>query len=262
MRKLLLLSGFLLLTIFAQARKFYFSSSIGNDNYTIAQAQNQVTPWRTLSKLTSLTTGTNGPNVFKPGDTLLFRRGDVFYGNPNDNYCTAYWWNKDAYWTAPSGTPDNPIVFTNYGDSSLALPNWLHPRSYYPKSFWPNTRESRGIIKFAGVHDIIIDGIQSNDFRLSENDKANPGYSGGWLIGEWSRGTSGGLKNSYNDPSRRINMVTRFVIRNCVFNNTMYGIQEFAGIDSKVTNCRFTNFRSTADTAGVNDVMEIGRAHV
>lgn len=255
MKKGLLLLATSLMMLAAQARKFYFSSSTGLDSYSIIQAQNPATPWMTLAKITSLTTGTNGPNVFKPGDTLLFKRGDVFYGNPSDNYCSAYWWNKDAYWTAPSGTPDNPIVITNYGDPSAALPNWLHPKSYYPKSFWPNSREGRGIIKFAGVHDIIIDGIQSNDFRIPENDKANPGYSGGWMIGEWSRGTSGGLKNSYNDPNRRINMVTRFVIRNCVFNNTMYGIQEYAGIDSKVTNCRFTNFRSSADTAGVNDVL-------
>ena len=236
-----------------EARKFYWSAT-GNDTYSVTQAQNPATPWKSLVKLTSLTTGSNGPLIFKPGDTLAFKRGDVFYGNPNDSYCAAYWWNKDSYFTAPSGTPTNPIVFTNYGDPTLPLPNWLHPRAYYPKSFWPNTRESRGIIKFAGVRDIIIDGIQSNDFRVPEVDKQNPGYSGGWMIGEWSRGTAGGLRNSYSDTSRRKNMVTRFVIKNCVFNNTIYGIYEFAGIDSKVTNCRFTNFKTSADTAGINDV--------
>lgn len=233
-------------------RKFYWSAA-GSDSYTVTQAQNPNTPWRSLAKITSLTTGSNGPSVFQPGDTLAFRRGDAFYGNPNDTYCAAYWWNKDGYWTAPSGTPTNPIVFTNYGDPNLPLPNWLHPRAYYPVSYWPNTRESRGIIKFAGVHDIIIDGIQSNDFRVPTNDKANPGYSGGWLIGEWSKGTST-QRNSYSDTNRRVNMVTRFIIRNCVFNNVIYGIQEYAGIDSKVTNCTFTNFKSSADTAGVNDV--------
>lgn len=236
----------------AEARKFYWAAS-GNDSYTTTQAQNPSTPWKSLVKITQLTTGSNGPLVFKPGDTLCFKRGDVFYGNPNDNYCAAYWWNKDAYWTAPSGTPSNPIVITNYGDPTLPLPNWLHPRAYYPVSSWPYTRESRGIIKFAGVKDIIIDGIQSNDFRVPEVDKSNPGFSGGWLIGEWSRGTST-QRNSYSDTNRRVNMVTRFIIRNCVFNNTIYGIQEYAGIDSKVTNCTFTNFKTSADTAGINDV--------
>ena len=251
MKKLLLVLSLFMLTFTATARKFYFSSSTGSDSYTILQAQNPATPWATLKKLTSLTT--SGTVCFQPGDTLAFKRGDVFYGNQNDTYCAAYWWNKDGYWTAPSGTPTNPIVFTNYGDPNLPLPNWLHPRAYYPVSYWPNTRESRGIIKFAGVHDIIIDGIQSNDFRVPEVDKQNPGYSGGWMIGEWSRGTST-QRNSYSDTNRRVNMVTRFVIKNCVFNNTSYGIMEFAGIDSKVTNCVFTNFKTTADTAGINDV--------
>jgi len=231
-------------------RKFYWSAT-GNDSYSITQAQNPNTPWRTLVKITDLTT--EGVVCFQPGDTLAFKRGDVFVGNSSDRYCAAYWWNKrDGYFTAPSGTPSQPIVFTNYGDTSLALPNWLHPRAYYPVSTW-KFREARGIIKFAGVSDIIIDGIQSNDFRVPVNDKANPGYSGGWMIGEWSRGTAT-RRNSYSDTSRRINMVTRFIIRNCNFTNTSYGIMEYAGIDSKVTNCTFTNFKSTADTAGINDV--------
>jgi len=256
MKKTLLLLTLLVTLTKSYGRKFYWSST-GNDSYTTAQAQSPNTPWQTLKKLTSLTTGTNGTVVFKPGDTLCFKRGDVFYGNSTDNYCGAYWWYRagDAYWTAPSGVPGNPIVITNYGDPTLPLPNWLHARAYYPVSSWPYTREGRGIIEFAGVHDIVIDGIQSNDFRIPEVDKSNPGYSGGWIIGEWTRGTATTPRNSYSDTTRRASMVTRFVIRNCKFNNTMYGIQGLAAIDSKITNCTFTNFKSSADTAGINDIM-------
>ena len=245
----------LFLPLFVSARKFYWSST-GSDSYTTTQAQNPTTPWQTLRKLTQLTTGTNGSTVFRAGDTICFKRGDVFYGSSTDNYCGAYWWYRvgDAYFTAPSGTPDNPIVITNYGDPSLPLPNWLHARAYYPQSFWPQTSEGRGIIEFAGVHDIIIDGIQSNDFRIPEWDKANPGYSGGWIIGEWTKATST-LGSSYTDTTRRTNMVTRFTIKNCKFNNTIYGIQNFAAVDSKITYCTFTNFKSSADTAGINDIM-------
>ena len=263
----------MMLPMLAFGRKFYFSSSTGNDSYTTTQAQNQATPWATLRKLTQLTTGTNGPSVFRAGDTICFKRGDVFAnGSSTDTYCSAYWWNipGDSYFTAPSGTPTQPIVITNYGDASLPLPNWLHPRAFYPVSSWaPHidsanasrgittrvTRENRVIIEFAGVHDIIIDGIQSNDYRVPATDKANPGFSGGWIIGEWLRGTYSNPKNSYNDTAKRIYMVTRFTIKNCVFNNTMYGINGFAGIDSKVTNCTFTNMKSSADTAGTNDVL-------
>ena len=257
MKQVVMLLTLSLTIVSAQARKFYFSSSTGNDSYTTTQAQNQATPWQTLRKLTSLTTGTNGPSVFRAGDTICFKRGDVFYGNPSDTYCAAYWWYKpnDAYWTAPSGVPGNPIVITNYGDPTLPLPNWLHPRAYYPVSSWPYTREGRAIIQFAGVHDIEINGIQSNDYRIPESDKTNPGYSGGWIVGEWTRGTASAPRNSYTDSTRRTDMVTRFVIKNCTFNNTMYGIQNFAGVDSKITGCTFTNFKSSADTAGVNDIM-------
>jgi hypothetical protein len=246
----------LLLSVHASyARKFYFSST-GNDSYTVTQAQSQATPWQTLKKLTSITTGANGPSIIKAGDTLCFKRGDVFYGSSTDNYCGAYWWNDGGtYFTAPSGTPTAPIVITNWGDPVLALPNWLHARAYYPVSSWPYTREGRGIIEFAGVHDIIIDGIQSNDFRIPETDKTNPGYSGGWIIGEWTRGTAANPRSSYTDTSNRKSMVTRFTIQNCKFNNTIYGIQGLAAIDSKITNCSFTNFKSSADTAGINDIM-------
>ena len=255
MKRLVLLLTFVTLFVSANARKFYFAAN-GNDSYTSTQAQSQATPWQTLRKLTSLTTGTNGQTLFRPGDTICFKRGDVFYGSSTDNYCGAYWWNDGGtYFTAPSGTPTQPIVITNYGDTSLALPNWLHARAYYPQSFWPYTREGRGIIEFAGVHDIVIDGIQSNDFRIPESDKTNPGYSGGWIIGEWTKGTAAIPHSSYTDTTRRKNMVTRFVIKNCKFNNTIYGIQGFAGVDSKVTNCTFTNFKSSADTAGINDIM-------
>jgi hypothetical protein len=245
----------LILSLTTNARKFYFSSA-GNDSYTTTQAQNLNTPWQTLKKLTSLTTGTNGQSIFRAGDTICFKRGDVFYGSSTDNYCGAYWWNDGgSYFTAPSGAPGNPILITNYGDLSLPLPNWLHSRAYYPQSFWPYTREGRGIIEFAGVHDITIDGIQSNDFRVPETDKSNPGYSGGWIIGEWSRGTSSNPKSSYTDTTKRKYMVTRFTIQNCKFNNTMYGIQGLAAVDSKITKCTFTNFKSSADTAGINDIM-------
>ena len=275
-KKSLLLLTFLMLTLFVSARKFYFSSSTGSDSYSIVQAQNQATPWASLKKLTQLVT--NNTVCFAPGDTICFKRGDVFAnGSTTDLYCTAYWWNTNDptspnynYFTAPSGTPAHPIVITNYGNPSLPLPNWLHSRAFAPVSTWAphldssnaangitsyKTREYRGIIEFAGVHDIIIDGIQSNDIRLPEWDKQSPGFSGGWILGEWTRGNSAGAKNSYNDTSRRKNMLTRFIVRNCVFNNCIYGVNGLAAVDSKITNCTFTNFKSSADTAGTNDVL-------
>ncbi len=53
------------------ARTFYVSGS-GSDSHSIDQAQHSQTAWRTLDKVNSVT--------FLPGDSLLFKRGEVFFG--------------------------------------------------------------------------------------------------------------------------------------------------------------------------------------
>jgi hypothetical protein len=251
MKKLLLVL-FLLPTI-VFGRKFYFSSSTGNDAYTAVQAQNQATPWQTLQKLQKSVISSAA--IFLPGDTICFKRGDVFANGYANGYASMQWVNDGGtYFTAPSGTPSQPIVITNYGSTSLPLPNWLYPSATYPVSTW-KTREGRGVVAFKGVHDIVIDGIQSNDYRVPESDKINPGYTGGWIIGSFTQGSSASPRNSYTDSTKRTYMVKNFIIKNCIFNNIIYGIQQFGGVDSKVTNCIFTNFKSSADTAGTNDVL-------
>lgn len=59
----------------ASGKTFYFSSTAGNDAYTAQQAQDAATPWRSLSKLNAVF------STLVPGDSILFKRGDVFYGN-------------------------------------------------------------------------------------------------------------------------------------------------------------------------------------
>jgi hypothetical protein len=143
MKKLVLLFTLLVMMFTAQARTFYFSSSTGNDTYTTTQAQNSLTPWKTLAKIQSYTT--SGRVLFQPGDTLAFKRGDIF-ANGNNAYVSVFWWNvpnnaADAgspqYFTAPSGTPNAPIVLTNYGNTNLPLPNFLHPNSTIPTTSYP-----------------------------------------------------------------------------------------------------------------------------
>jgi parallel beta-helix repeat protein len=57
------------------ATTYFFSASAGNDNYTSSQASDQKTPWKSIDKL----------NLFfkylKAGDTVLFKRGEVFNGS-------------------------------------------------------------------------------------------------------------------------------------------------------------------------------------
>jgi hypothetical protein len=252
------ISIILILTIIfssANARKFYFSSSTGSDTYTTTQAQNQSTPWASLKKMEQVS---RTANVFQAGDTLAFKRGDVFANGYINTFASMQWRNDGGtYWIAPSGTPDRPIVITNYGDQTLPLPNWLWPTTTSPVNAWPNTRPARHVVCFTGVANIVIDGIQSNDFRFPENDKITPAYTGGWLIGEWtnSRTVNGVYVQGANNPNNRKYMVTNFKVRNCVFNNIQYGFGGIAAINSEFSYNRITNLKATTDTAGVNDVM-------
>ncbi|HEV8083014.1 MAG TPA: right-handed parallel beta-helix repeat-containing protein [Chitinophagaceae bacterium] len=77
----------------AYAKNYYFSSSTGNDLMTPIQAQNMKMPWKSLDKLNSIFTSLQG------GDSILLKRGDVFYGNIN---------------ITKSGTAKDPIVISAY----------------------------------------------------------------------------------------------------------------------------------------------------
>jgi len=94
----------------AKANTYYLSSSTGSDAYTISQAQNQSTPWKTISTLKL-----NMSNL-RPGDKVLFKKGDTFLGNIT---------------ITVSGTLGSPITFGSYGignkpiiDSRVTLTGW------------------------------------------------------------------------------------------------------------------------------------------
>jgi hypothetical protein len=73
MRTIVLLI-FLYLVNHAQAANYYFSSSSGDDTRTSLQAQNPATPWKSIDKFNAISFS------LKPGDSVLFKRGDVFFG--------------------------------------------------------------------------------------------------------------------------------------------------------------------------------------
>lgn len=67
---------------------------MGDDSRSPAQAQQAATPWRTLSKLNQIF-----PQL-KPGDTVLFKRGETYYG---------------SIVVGASGSAGRPIVLSAYG---------------------------------------------------------------------------------------------------------------------------------------------------
>jgi hypothetical protein len=76
------------------SRNFYFANN-GSDSYSTTQAQNAVTPWNTIDKLNNFMAS------LLPGDSVLFKRGDVFVGQITN--------------TTVSGNAANAIVFSAYG---------------------------------------------------------------------------------------------------------------------------------------------------
>ncbi len=73
----ILVLSFLSIVQAVQATSYYFSTSTGDDSRSAAQAQNQATPWKSISKLNSMF------GSFVAGDEILFKRGEVFSGSIN-----------------------------------------------------------------------------------------------------------------------------------------------------------------------------------
>ncbi|MBN9350491.1 MAG: right-handed parallel beta-helix repeat-containing protein [Chitinophagaceae bacterium] len=82
------------------ANSYYFSSSQGDDGRTMTQAQNPSTPWKSITKLNSII------KSVLPGDSILFKRGDTFYG---------------SIIVSISGSSGLPIVFSSYGSGPLPV---------------------------------------------------------------------------------------------------------------------------------------------
>lgn len=73
MRTLTLLL-FLCFFIKAEAESYYFSTSTGDDSRSTSEAQNPLTPWKTISKLNDFS------KKLDAEDAVFFKRGDVFTG--------------------------------------------------------------------------------------------------------------------------------------------------------------------------------------
>lgn len=154
MKKLLTIL-FFFICLHASARNFYFSTIAGNDARTSTQAQSPATPWQTLSKLNSFFSS------LLPGDSVLFNRGETFYG-----YIIV---NK-------SGTIGLPIVIGAYGTGAkpvitalVTLSGWVQS----PTNVWTSAvNSSLG----AEVNIVLVNGIIQQIGRYPNAGTANEGY--------------------------------------------------------------------------------------
>jgi len=101
MKKPFILALLLLYFGVIHAATYYFSSVSGNDSYTATQAKSSSTPWKSIAKLNSIF------GTLQPGDIVLFKRGETFYGTITIT--------KSGSSTAPIsigayGTGNNPVI--------------------------------------------------------------------------------------------------------------------------------------------------------
>jgi hypothetical protein len=82
----------------------YYVSSSGDDSNA---GTSESSPWKTIEKLNTALASDNNGGFIAPGDSVLFKRGDTFYGNVR---------------ATRSGTVDNPITISSYGDPAEELP--------------------------------------------------------------------------------------------------------------------------------------------
>ena len=252
-------------------QKYYFSTS-GND---ANNGTSPLTPKKTLIGLQLMITG--GNVTFLPGDTIFFKRGDVFANGYGDGsgypYSSLGWANKPKdQWIAPSGTVDKPIVLTNYGDQTLPLPNFIFPTASVPVK----GGNAHHTMWFYGCTGIVIDGLQFVDNRFPYADKKTPAYTRASIIfGEWQNTSVGGTVPNPSNPNLchcdtfynwgsarsygdRTGVMYNSQIKNCVFSNTSFGIADIACINCVVTKNTFTNMKSCVDTTGTHDVLGAG----
>src|SRR5690606_28289636 len=138
----------------AYATDYYFSSTSGNDSHSASQATNQATPWKSIDKLNSVM------GSLKPGDRILFKRGDVFYGSIRLN---------------KSGAQGRPITFGAYGNgakpvitSLVTLNNWVHVGN--------GIYESHNPALGADLNVVLIDNKIQEMGRYPNSNAAHSGY--------------------------------------------------------------------------------------
>ncbi|SHN02783.1 Por secretion system C-terminal sorting domain-containing protein [Cyclobacterium lianum] len=167
MKKLISILLLLLVTIAIPAvshgASYYFSQQNGNDSRSFSQAQNPDTPWKSIEKLNAIF-----PSL-KPGDKVLFRRGETFFG---------------TIVMSNSGTSTSPIVIGAYGSGDMPVITGLVDIKNW-KSVGNGIYESvQSGLKAQATNMVVINDKDKEMGRYPNSDSKNKGYltyeSTGW----------------------------------------------------------------------------------
>ncbi|MEI6754104.1 MAG: hypothetical protein WCK78_13180 [Paludibacter sp.] len=162
---------------------YYISTSDGNDNRTALEAQNPATAWSSIDKLNANFT------IIQPGDSIFFKRGDIFFGTLN---------------ITKSGSSSNPIVISAYGTGNKpiisgfsTISSWASLGNSIYEADVPNSKASIKCVLFNGnvqpvgrypklnasnggylTFESHIDNTQITDNELSDT----PNWTGGEIV--------------------------------------------------------------------------------
>jgi uncharacterized repeat protein (TIGR02059 family) len=130
---------FLIINTIASATDYYISSS-GNDTNTGLSSS---TPWKTIAKVNSVF------STLKPGDRILFNRGDTFFG---------------TIIISKSGSADSPLTIGDYGNGENPIIT-----GFTTITGWTNEGGgiySKVINSSAATEMVTIDGVQYGMGRI------------------------------------------------------------------------------------------------
>lgn len=136
------------------AADYYLSSEIGNDNRTMEEAQNPTTPWKSIEKVNTLF------DMLKPGDAILFNRGEKFYGTLH---------------IKASGSSASPIRIGAYGTGPKPVITSFQPIKSW-ESIGNGIFESIDPINSSAVQVLLINGQLQNMGRYPNIGTVNDGY--------------------------------------------------------------------------------------
>jgi hypothetical protein len=142
--------SFLVLSFTANARTYYVSNS-GNDSNSGTDASS---PWQTINKVNSF-------KNFAPGDNILFRRGDTFYGGIT---------------VSNSGSSGNPITYGAYGSGvKPVITGFTNVTSW--NSLGGNIWESNDAVSSLPYTNMVaVNGVNKAMGRYPNSTGPNTGY--------------------------------------------------------------------------------------
>jgi uncharacterized repeat protein (TIGR02059 family) len=146
----------------------YYVSSSGND---AANGLSESTSWNSISKVNS------SFSIFKPGDQILFKRGDVFYGTIT---------------VTSSGSAGNPILLGAYGSGDAPAIS-----GFTTISGWTNEGNgiySKPLLAASAPNMVIIDGVNTPMGRY-------PDTNVGWRTIQTANGSSSITGSATDLPS-------------------------------------------------------------